>query len=160
VTPWRGEIGSARLFSSLSGWQRGFRADRPEPSQADAGPDGAFARGRRPLDTVYWGPGYEDDEIRQALDSRRRASRARVAPGDRRADGPRDSRGSRGRLVPGAAPRGRTSSSARRTRSITASSSAFRHRPVLGRGATGENAGLRHEEQMTRAVRQDPLVRA
>src|SRR5713101_1110898 len=35
---------------------------------ADLDP-GAFARGRRPLDTVYWGPGYEDDEIRQALDA-------------------------------------------------------------------------------------------
>ena len=35
---------------------------------ADLDP-GAFARGRRPLDTVYWGPGYEDNEIRQALDA-------------------------------------------------------------------------------------------
>jgi carbamoyltransferase len=35
---------------------------------ADLHPD-AFARGRRALDTVYWGPVYDDDEIRQALDA-------------------------------------------------------------------------------------------
>ncbi|HSE04394.1 MAG TPA: carbamoyltransferase C-terminal domain-containing protein [Methylomirabilota bacterium] len=35
---------------------------------ADLDP-GAFARGRRPLDNVYWGPEYGDGEIHQALDA-------------------------------------------------------------------------------------------